>query len=91
MLALALAGDGCVGAGGPKTVHGLVVNVQPSSFSLIGSFDLQADDGRTLTFTVQGDVGFTPSHLREHMVFAQPVSVTYHEANGDLVATRVED
>jgi hypothetical protein len=68
-----------------------VVNVQPASFNIVGSFDLQADDGRSLSFTAEGDVGFTPSHLREHMVLAQPVTVTYREERGVLVATHVDD
>jgi hypothetical protein len=80
-----------VSESGPKQVRGLVVNVQAASFSLLGSFDLKADDGRSLSFAVEGDVGVTPSHLREHMVLAEPVTVTYREARGALVATRVDD
>jgi hypothetical protein len=74
-----------------QTVRGLVVNVQVASFSQIGSFDVRSDDGEILTFSVQGDPGITPSHLREHMVLTMPVTVTYHRDNDRLVATRIDD
>ena len=73
------------------TRRGLVINVQVASFSKIGSFDLRTDDGEILSFAVEGDPGITPSHLREHMVLAEPVTVIYHQANGQLVATRIDD
>jgi hypothetical protein len=75
----------------PRRVRGLVVNLQAASFSQLGSFDLRADDGRAMTFAVDGDVGVTPSHLREHMTLAEPVTVTYHDSRSGLVATRVDD
>ena len=72
-------------------MRGLVVNVQVASFTKIGSFDVRGEDGETLNIVVEGDPGLTPSHLREHMVLAEPVTVTYHRANDQLVATRIDD
>jgi hypothetical protein len=74
-----------------QTARGLVVNVQVASFSQIGSFDLRGDDGQVRTFAVEGNPGITPSHLREHMVLALPVIVTYHRLQGDLIATEIDD
>ncbi len=36
---------------------------------------LLGEDDREYRFTSEGFVGFTPSHLREHQLFGQPVIV----------------
>jgi hypothetical protein len=90
-LLLVLIGSACNREPAAQVVRGLVVNVQVASFSQIGAFDLHADDGQTLTFTVEGNPGITPSHLREHMVLAEPVTVIYHRSDDQLVATRIDD
>jgi hypothetical protein len=72
-------------------IRGLVVNVQVASLTKIGSFDLRGEDGQTVSFVVEGNPGITPSHLREHMVLAEPVTVTYHRSNDLLVATQIDD
>ena len=74
-----------------QMARGVVVNVQVASFSQIGSFDLRTDEGEVLTFAVEGNPGITPGHLREHMILAQPVIVTYHRLDGDLIATLIDD
>ena len=43
------------------------------------------------TFTSEGFVGFTPSHLREHQILALPVTVSYRETADGLVAVSVTD
>jgi hypothetical protein len=90
-LLLAVLLLGCTGDVGPKRANGLIVNVKAASFTQIAQFDVRTDDGRTLSFAVEGDVGFTPSHLRQHMVLAEPVTVTYRETANGPVATLVED
>ena len=89
VLSLALAS--CNREPAIQVAHGVVVNVQVASFSQIGSFDLRTDDGQVLSFAVEGNPGITPGHLREHMILAQAVIVTYHRLNGDLVATQIDD
>jgi hypothetical protein len=74
-----------------RVMRGLVVSVQVASFSQIGSFDLRGEDGQTVNFVVEGNPGITPSHLREHMVLAEPITVYYHRSNDLLVATRIDD
>jgi hypothetical protein len=75
----------------PLTARGLVVDMRAASFNQIATFELRRDDGQSLSFAVEGDVGITPGHLREHMVFAQPVTVTYRPENDLLIATRIDD
>ncbi|MCC6173700.1 MAG: hypothetical protein IT305_00215 [Chloroflexi bacterium] len=75
----------------PSTVRGLIVDVQAASFSRISSFTVRADDGQTYQFVVEGDVGMTASHVREHMTLIDPVTVTYRSMPDGLVATRIED
>jgi hypothetical protein len=65
--------------------------VQAASFMQIASFTLRKDDGELVELTVEGDVGMTPSHLREHMALADPVAVTVRYADGLVIATRIED
>lgn len=75
----------------PAKVRGLVINVQSASFTMIQAFDLRTDSGEIWEFIVEGDVGITPSHLREHMTLADPVIVTIRYQDGLNIATLVED
>ena len=75
----------------PTRYDGLVVDVQAASFLQIGSFTLRTNDGTLVEMTVEGDVGITQSHLREHMALGEPVTVTVRHADGLTIATRVED
>jgi hypothetical protein len=43
------------------------------------------------TFTTQGPVEITPSHLREHQLLGQAVLVTYVAKGDKLVALEVRD
>ena len=47
--------------------------------------------GKLWTFQAEGDIGFTPSHLRAHMLQGEAVTVHYKERTGRLVAVKVED
>ncbi|MBI3953047.1 MAG: hypothetical protein HY330_00880 [Chloroflexi bacterium] len=57
----------------------------------VRSFTIQTADRSRFTFTARGDVGFTASHLREHMLVAERVKVTYVKEREGLRALRVED
>ena len=52
---------------------------------------IRDDSGQEWTFTTEGFAGFTPSHLKEHQLFGQPVAVFYVEKDGRLVAVDVTD
>ena len=65
--------------------------MQTASILQIASFTLRTDDGTLVEMIVEGDVGITASHLREHMALADPVTVTVRYADGLVIATLVED
>ena len=72
-------------------MRGELVNVASASITQLESLQLRVDDGRLLTFRVEGDVGITPGHAREHMVLGEPVTVTYRDTGDGLVAVTVDD
>lgn len=82
---------GCRQEARPTRYDGLVVEMQAASILQISSFTLRTDDGALIEMIVEGDVGITASHLREHMALADPVTVTVRYADGLTVATRIED
>ncbi len=73
------------------TVRGLLTDVQSASISILREIEVRTDEGRTFRFTVEGDTGITPGHAREHMVNAEPVTVTYRSSAGERVALRIDD
>jgi hypothetical protein len=75
----------------PARYDGLIVEMQAASILQIASFTLRTDDGALVELVVEGDVGMTASHLREHMALADPVTVTVRYADGLTIATRIED
>jgi hypothetical protein len=81
----------CQPQASPTRYDGLVVEVQAASFLQIASFTLRTDDGTLVEMTVEGDVGMTQSHLREHMALGDPVTVTVRHADGLTIATRIDD
>ncbi len=82
----------CISASNePKQVRGLVVDVEASSASQLASFELQTTTGSRIRFHVDGDVGITPGHTREHMLGAEPVTVTYRDTPRGAQAIRVDD
>ena len=72
-----------------ETTHGQITHVEPRSFSEIESFSLKDTTGKLLVFNTNGDVGFTPSHMRDHGSTGQPVRVYYRIHDGQLLAERV--
>jgi hypothetical protein len=72
-------------------LQGAVIDVQVASFSQIASFKLRTDAGEVVDLIVEGDVGITPGHLREHMVLGQGVVVTVRRDGDLLIATHIED
>jgi hypothetical protein len=91
VLAVIAFAAGCQRDARPTVLHGLVVNMQVASFVQIGSFTLRTDDGQLVELAVEGDVGITAGHLREHMTLADPVIVTVRYEGDRAIATRVDD
>ncbi|MDP8923397.1 MAG: hypothetical protein M3O34_11040 [Chloroflexota bacterium] len=91
LILIGLSLSGCAGEPTTGAVRGLLTDVQAASLTMLREVELRAEDGRVLRFTVDGDTGITPGHAREHMVNAEPVTVTYRSEQGKLVALRIDD
>ena len=80
------------GEDSPETVHGRITDVQDQERHG-GRFLLPMADaaGETWSFTAEGPLEFTPSHLREHMLTGEDVSVRFRRAGDVLIAVSVED
>lgn len=75
-----------------EQVRGRIVEVQASSLLTLTSMAVVDDSGRRWEFVAQGGYqGFPPSHLREHMLLGQPVTVTYRRRGDLLVLVEVAD
>ena len=87
----------CGGGGGPtepdspQQVRGQIVLVTPRSLTELETLQIRDGDGKVWTFTAEGPLEFTPSHLREHQLLGQSVVVTYVAKGDALVAVKIED
>ena len=60
-------------------------------------FTLRTDDGQELSFSPAPNFNqgvehqMTPGHMREHMALGVPVTVTYREEGGKLIALSATD
>lgn len=89
-LAGALVVAGCSG-GGPASVTGLLVDVQ-GDLTTVTEFTLLVGEERLVFVpSPDGDYGFPLPHLRDHLRGGEPVVVGYIEADGELVATSIQD
>ena len=98
VLVLAVTATACGDGGAPtvetdQTVHGLLVDVVAASLLDLDSITLLDGEGNRLTFDAGGRRfdGFSPGHVREHMVQGVPVTVTYREADGRLLVVAISD
>ena len=76
---------------GLSEVEGLVTGVEARSAVEVERFTIEDDEGNVFTFTTEGFIGFTTSHLREHMMLAEPVRVSYRKDGDALIAAFIED
>jgi len=76
-----------------RTLRGHLTDVKAASLLEIESITIETETGES--FVVEGDSrifgGFTPSHLRQHMLDGTMVTVKYHEDGGRLVLNDVVD
>ena len=98
ILALVLAGATACGEPEPSAfetgemrIRGMVLEVVARNISEVETLRLLGEDDREYHFTSEGFVGFSPSHLREHQLFGQPVIVSYVQKGGQLVAVAITD
>jgi len=71
--------------------HGQIIDVVARTLIEIESFTIRDEFGQEFTFTTEGFVEFTPSHLKEHQFFGQAVLVTYVDQEGGLLAVEIGD
>ena len=74
-----------------KEVRGVILEVQATSLTDLGSLVVRDQSGATWSFEGRGYRGVSPSHLREHMVQGLAVTVRYHEEQGSLVIDAITD
>src|SRR5581483_7034114 len=76
-----------------ERVSGVIVDVESHQIVYADSLTLRTADGRQFTFVVEPSVATnadhpnTASHLRQHMMFGDPVTVEYRSAQDELEAT----
>ena len=72
-------------------VEGLVVEVTGRNIVELETLGIRAEDGTVWTFTADGPLEFLPSHLREHQLFGETVTVSYVRRGDVLVAVEIGD
>ena len=84
-------GAGDTSPGTMEQVRGMIVEVVPRNITEIETLRVRDSEGKEWVFVTEGDVGISPSHVKEHQLFGQPVLVSYVKKGNDLVALDVED
>ena len=74
-----------------KTVSGFIIAVEAKSIAELVSLDVEDAQRVMWHFVARDFKGFTPSHLRDHMVQGAPVSVRYHEENSTFIIEEITD
>jgi hypothetical protein len=72
-------------------VAGLVVEVTGRNIVELETLGIRDEDGTVWTFTAEGPLEFSPSHLREHQLFGETVTVSYVRRKDVLVAVEISD
>ncbi len=72
-------------------VEGLVVEVVGRNIVELETLRIRAEDGKVWTFTAEGPLEFSPSHLREHQLFGETVTVSYVRRGELLVVVEIGD
>jgi hypothetical protein len=86
--AIALAG--CQ-PGSSRVARGVITDVRARDVAHADSIVLQTESGEVIQLKVADSVQFPPGHLREHMLFAEPVTVTYVDSPDGAMATVITD
>ena len=81
----------CDGKEKVENVRGIVVEVVGRNLLEVETLQVRTQDGTIWTFTTDGPLPFTASHLREHQLFGQTVLVFFTKRDGQLVAVDLAD
>ena len=94
LLALVLAVTaGCTG-NASRSAQGEIIDVQATSLTEWDSLTVRTASGEELTFLSGAGIDLVfwrASHLREHMLAGEHVTVTYETTDPGLVATSIDD
>jgi hypothetical protein len=76
-----------------RSVRGRLTDVQAASLLEIESITVETESGETYVLEAGNRIfsGFTPSHLREHMLQGNMVTVSYEEEGDKLILKDVLD
>ena len=94
LLGLSLIALAC--SDGERSVRGVILEVESSSLVELDSFALRTNDGETIVFVPDLDVGADPQeaifagHLLGHMQAAEQVTIYYRDERGAFLAIRIE-
>ena len=77
----------------PASVEGQVVNFDQTSLTTFSSLKIEDDSGTQWIFIgYDAFTGFTPSHLEEHRMLREPITVEYEKsATGELKILSLSD
>lgn len=101
LLSLALVGSACGGNGDepeaqssepPSQLTGVIVDVDAKTLTEVKGFTLRSE-GETyeILLAPEANLGFPPSHLNEHSISGDPVTVDLVTRDGRLYALSVAD
>ncbi len=93
LILLAVLGWLAYGSMREPQLRGIVTSVEARDIGHTAAIMLRTSDGREQRFLVDpsADAKWTPGHLRDHMTFANPVTIYYRKAGDALVAYRISD
>lgn len=76
-----------------ESVRGLVIDIGTKTLLELESLTIEDESGTRWSFDARGKrlEGFTPSHVREHMVQGLQVTVIFHRQDGELIIDNVTD
>ena len=74
-----------------ESVHGRITDVQARSITEAETFSLLDSKGEMWSLVSEGPLEFTPSHLREHMLTGEEVTVLFRRVGEVLIAVDVAD
>jgi len=72
-------------------VEGVLTSMEARGLGDVGSITLLTAQGKEVRLLVDPSVGahWTPGHLRDHMIGADPLTVYYRQSGRDLVVYRI--
>ena len=76
-----------------RTVRGRLTDVKAAALLEVESITVETETGESFLLEADNRIfsGFTPSHLREHMLQGNLVTVTFHQEGERLVLNDVLD